>query len=101
MLVGLSAPMRVGEAVPVTLTFEHAGAITVQVGEGEAAYEKTVRITRAHLEEDAGKSLHEDFHGMSGIDLNRAGTPLLPALDCQTPLPTWAGTWVDGTALSD
>jgi aspartyl-tRNA(Asn)/glutamyl-tRNA(Gln) amidotransferase subunit B len=38
---------------------------------------KTVGITRAHLEEDAGKSLHEDFHGMSGIDLNRAGTPLL------------------------
>src|SRR4249920_1150225 len=41
---------------------------------GEA---KTVRLTRAHLEEDAGKSLHEDFQGMSGIDLNRAGTPLL------------------------
>ena len=39
--------------------------------------EKTVRITRAHLEEDAGKSLHKDFHGMTGIDLNRAGTPLL------------------------
>jgi aspartyl-tRNA(Asn)/glutamyl-tRNA(Gln) amidotransferase subunit B len=39
--------------------------------------EKTIGITRAHLEEDAGKSLHEDFHGMSGIDLNRAGTPLL------------------------
>ena len=39
--------------------------------------EKLVRLTRAHLEEDAGKSLHEDFHGMSGIDLNRAGTPLL------------------------
>ena len=39
--------------------------------------EKTVPLTRAHLEEDAGKSLHEDFHGMSGIDLNRAGTPLL------------------------
>jgi aspartyl-tRNA(Asn)/glutamyl-tRNA(Gln) amidotransferase subunit B len=39
--------------------------------------ERTIRITRAHLEEDAGKSLHEDFHGMSGIDLNRAGTPLL------------------------
>ncbi len=38
---------------------------------------KTVRLTRAHLEEDAGKSLHEDFHGKSGIDLNRAGTPLL------------------------
>jgi len=39
--------------------------------------EKRVRLTRAHLEEDAGKSLHEDFHGASGIDLNRAGTPLL------------------------
>ncbi|WP_161814658.1 Asp-tRNA(Asn)/Glu-tRNA(Gln) amidotransferase subunit GatB [Steroidobacter agaridevorans] len=38
---------------------------------------KVVGITRAHLEEDAGKSLHEDFHGASGIDLNRAGTPLL------------------------
>jgi aspartyl-tRNA(Asn)/glutamyl-tRNA(Gln) amidotransferase subunit B len=39
--------------------------------------EREVELTRAHLEEDAGKSLHEDFHGMSGIDLNRAGTPLL------------------------
>ncbi len=39
--------------------------------------EKHVRLTRAHLEEDAGKSLHEDYHGMTGIDLNRAGTPLL------------------------
>ena len=38
---------------------------------------KRIGVTRAHLEEDAGKSLHEDFHGMSGIDLNRAGTPLL------------------------
>jgi len=38
---------------------------------------KSIGITRAHLEEDAGKSLHEDFHGLSGIDLNRAGTPLL------------------------
>jgi aspartyl-tRNA(Asn)/glutamyl-tRNA(Gln) amidotransferase subunit B len=38
---------------------------------------KRINITRAHLEEDAGKSLHEDFHGSSGIDLNRAGTPLL------------------------
>ncbi len=37
----------------------------------------TIGITRAHLEEDAGKSLHDDFHGYSGIDLNRAGTPLL------------------------
>src|SRR3954449_12791324 len=39
--------------------------------------EMRVNLTRAHLEEDAGKSLHEDFHGMTGIDLNRAGTPLL------------------------
>ena len=39
--------------------------------------ETRIRLTRAHLEEDAGKSLHEDFHGMSGIDLNRASTPLL------------------------
>ncbi len=53
------------------------GAITVQVGSGDKAYEKTVNLTRAHLEEDAGKSLHEDFQGKSGIDLNRAGTPLL------------------------
>ncbi len=56
------------------------GALTIQVEPlaGNAKpYEKTVRITRAHLEEDAGKSLHEDFHGMTGIDLNRAGTPLL------------------------
>ncbi|KAB2308674.1 Asp-tRNA(Asn)/Glu-tRNA(Gln) amidotransferase subunit GatB [Betaproteobacteria bacterium SCN2] len=51
---------------------EH-GALKIHV-DGE---EKTIRITRAHLEEDAGKSLHEDFHGMTGIDLNRAGTPLL------------------------
>ncbi|MBE0620110.1 MAG: Asp-tRNA(Asn)/Glu-tRNA(Gln) amidotransferase subunit GatB [Burkholderiales bacterium] len=49
------------------------GSLTVVLEEGV----KTVRLTRAHLEEDAGKSLHEDFHGMSGIDLNRAGTPLL------------------------
>ena len=49
------------------------GTLRIQVGETE----KAVRITRAHLEEDAGKSLHEDFHGMTGIDLNRAGTPLL------------------------
>ena len=44
---------------------------------GGEPYLKTVRLTRAHLEEDAGKSLHEDYHGMTGIDLNRAGTPLL------------------------
>ncbi|MBK8338044.1 MAG: Asp-tRNA(Asn)/Glu-tRNA(Gln) amidotransferase subunit GatB [Sterolibacteriaceae bacterium] len=53
------------------------GALTIRVGQGEGVAEKTVRLTRAHLEEDAGKSLHEDFHGKSGIDLNRAGTPLL------------------------
>jgi aspartyl-tRNA(Asn)/glutamyl-tRNA(Gln) amidotransferase subunit B len=56
------------------------GALTIQVEplSGNAPpYEKVVRITRAHLEEDAGKSLHEDFAGMTGIDLNRAGTPLL------------------------
>ncbi len=40
-------------------------------------HQKTIGVTRAHLEEDAGKSLHEDFHGLSGIDLNRAGTALL------------------------
>ncbi|GAO36804.1 glutamyl-tRNA amidotransferase subunit B [Sulfuricella sp. T08] len=50
--------------------------VTPSTGSGQA-YEKTIRITRAHLEEDAGKSLHEDFHGMTGIDLNRAGTPLV------------------------
>ena len=49
------------------------GALTIRVGEQE----KVVHLTRAHLEEDAGKSLHEDFHGKTGIDLNRAGTPLL------------------------
>jgi aspartyl-tRNA(Asn)/glutamyl-tRNA(Gln) amidotransferase subunit B len=59
------------------LPMVQGGAITVQVGSGDKAYEKTVNLTRAHLEEDAGKSLHEDFHGKSGIDLNRAGTPLL------------------------
>ena len=49
------------------------GCLKIQVGE----VEKTINLTRAHLEEDAGKSLHKDFHGMTGIDLNRAGTPLL------------------------
>lgn len=49
------------------------GSIEIEV-EG---VKKVIGITRAHLEEDAGKSLHEDFHGMTGIDLNRAGTPLL------------------------
>ncbi|HTT07345.1 MAG TPA: Asp-tRNA(Asn)/Glu-tRNA(Gln) amidotransferase subunit GatB [Gammaproteobacteria bacterium] len=49
------------------------GSIHIQLDGSD----KRIGITRAHLEEDAGKSLHEDFHGMSGIDLNRAGTPLL------------------------
>jgi aspartyl-tRNA(Asn)/glutamyl-tRNA(Gln) amidotransferase subunit B len=53
------------------------GGLTIKVGAGDTAIDKQVRLTRAHLEEDAGKSLHEDFHGRSGIDLNRAGTPLL------------------------
>ena len=49
------------------------GEVSFYVGDEQ----KTVRLVRAHLEEDAGKSLHEDFVGQSGIDLNRAGTPLL------------------------
>ena len=54
------------------------GSLTFVVQpKGGNAYVKTMRLTRAHLEEDAGKSLHEDFEGVSGIDLNRAGTPLL------------------------
>nr|WP_276605615.1 Asp-tRNA(Asn)/Glu-tRNA(Gln) amidotransferase subunit GatB [Candidatus Macondimonas diazotrophica] len=50
------------------------GHLDIDLEDGER---KRIGITRAHLEEDAGKSLHEDFHGLSGIDLNRAGTPLL------------------------
>ncbi len=50
------------------------GALEIELDDGST---KTIGITRAHLEEDAGKSLHEDFHGATGIDLNRAGTPLL------------------------
>ena len=55
------------------------GAVTIQVPASgkNPAYEKVVNITRAHLEEDAGKSVHGAVDGMSGIDLNRAGTPLL------------------------
>jgi aspartyl-tRNA(Asn)/glutamyl-tRNA(Gln) amidotransferase subunit B len=51
-----------------------SGSLEVLLEDGT---KKRIGITRAHLEEDAGKSLHEDFHGLSGIDLNRAGTPLL------------------------
>ena len=50
------------------------GHIEIELDNGET---KRIGVTRAHLEEDAGKSLHEDFAGMTGIDLNRAGTPLL------------------------
>jgi len=50
------------------------GVLEITLKDGS---KKKIRITRAHLEEDAGKSLHDDFEGLSGIDLNRAGTPLL------------------------
>ena len=50
------------------------GHLEIELEDGTT---KIIGITRAHLEEDAGKSLHENFHGMTGIDLNRAGTPLL------------------------
>jgi aspartyl-tRNA(Asn)/glutamyl-tRNA(Gln) amidotransferase subunit B len=56
------------------LPIVHDGWLDIELEEGVT---KRIGITRAHLEEDAGKSLHEDFHGMTGIDLNRAGTPLL------------------------
>jgi aspartyl-tRNA(Asn)/glutamyl-tRNA(Gln) amidotransferase subunit B len=51
-----------------------AGTVEITLADGS---KKAIRIHHAHIEEDAGKSLHEDFHGMSGIDLNRAGTPLI------------------------
>jgi aspartyl-tRNA(Asn)/glutamyl-tRNA(Gln) amidotransferase subunit B len=56
------------------LPIVHGGRLEIELGDGTG---KVIGVTRAHLEEDAGKSLHEDFHGMTGIDLNRAGTPLL------------------------
>lgn len=55
------------------LPIVQGGELAIPLGKEE----KTIRITRAHLEEDAGKSLHEEFLDMSGIDLNRASTPLL------------------------
>lgn len=55
------------------LPIVHQGHLDIEIN-GET---KRIGITRAHLEEDAGKSLHEEFYGLSGIDLNRAGTPLL------------------------
>jgi len=51
-----------------------AGTMEIELEDG---VKKVIGVTRAHLEEDAGKSLHEDFHGSTGIDLNRAGTPLI------------------------
>jgi aspartyl-tRNA(Asn)/glutamyl-tRNA(Gln) amidotransferase subunit B len=56
------------------LPIVQSGTLEIVLDDGAR---KTIGITRAHLEEDAGKSLHEDFQGYSGIDLNRAGTPLL------------------------
>jgi aspartyl-tRNA(Asn)/glutamyl-tRNA(Gln) amidotransferase subunit B len=71
-----------------------AGKITITLDNGE---EKTIGITRAHLEEDAGKSLHEDFQGKTGVDLNRAGVPLLeivsePDLRCAKDAITYLKT---------
>ena len=62
--------------------FEHpvviGGSLTFPVENADGTtYNKTVNLTRAHLEEDAGKSVHGVVHGKTGIDLNRAGTPLL------------------------
>jgi aspartyl-tRNA(Asn)/glutamyl-tRNA(Gln) amidotransferase subunit B len=79
------------------------GGLTIQV---EGQEPKFVRLTRAHLEEDAGKSLHEDFQGKTGIDLNRAGTPLLeivtePDMSSATEAVAYAKalhslvTWID------
>ncbi len=62
------------EKITSILTIVEGGSIDVSISNGES---KTIGITRAHLEEDAGKSLHEDYEGMTGVDLNRAGTPLL------------------------
>ena len=56
------------------LPIVHGGYLDIELEDGAT---KRIGITRAHLEEDAGKSLHESFQGMTGIDLNRAGTPLL------------------------
>tara|TARA_R110001583_G_scaffold120952_2_gene272243 strand:+ start:489 stop:1937 length:1449 start_codon:yes stop_codon:yes gene_type:complete len=50
------------------------GIVTINLADGSS---RDIRVHHAHLEEDAGKSLHEDYHGMTGIDLNRAGTPLI------------------------
>jgi len=83
-----------------------AAPLTISVGHGDQAVEKVIRLTRAHLEEDAGKSLHEDYHGMTGIDLNRAGTPLLEIVsepdlrsaEEASPTRSSCTNWSSGTA---
>ena len=64
---------RQGTSLTMPRAVVQGGSVSFFLGDDK----KTVRLVRAHLEEDAGKSLHEDFIGQSGIDLNRAGTPLL------------------------
>jgi len=85
------------------------GSLTFVVQpKGGNAYMKTMRLTRAHLEEDAGKSLHEGLgshaalgHGMSGIDLNRAGTPLLEIVsEPDIRLPSIAGAAAEAVAYA-
>ncbi|MGA9163024.1 MAG: Asp-tRNA(Asn)/Glu-tRNA(Gln) amidotransferase subunit GatB [Thiobacillus sp.] len=68
----LARPIVEGGALKIVVP--STGSPSTGSGQPE---ERVIHLTRAHLEEDAGKSLHEDFHGMTGIDLNRAGTPLL------------------------
>jgi len=58
----------------LALPIVESGQLDIELEDGVT---KTIGVTRAHLEEDAGKSLHEDYQGMTGVDLNRAGTPLL------------------------
>ena len=72
----LARPIVEGGELKIQVIPSTGSEQSASTGSGQA-YEKVVHLTRAHMEEDAGKSLHEDFHGMTGIDLNRAGTPLL------------------------
>ena len=72
LLLGLFVAVYLHDLTTAVNVVE-GGQVVIQTG----GVEKTVHLTRAHLEEDAGKSLHEDYQGMTGIDLNRAGTPLL------------------------
>ena len=70
----LSGPAQGLPDQSVRAAYRGDGKLEIVLEDGST---KIVGLTRAHLEEDAGKSLHEDFAGMTGIDLNRAGTPLL------------------------